>query len=422
MDGFAAYIPVLAAMSVLMTLSAFFSCSEAAYFSLSQDDRKVLQHGGHFAQIVLRLSQNSDKILNTVLFGNLIVNLLTFTLSSITAFQLQRQGHPELAGTFALGSLFGVILFCEVLPKNFGVLFPRAFSVIAAYPLSLFVMLLQPLLPVLQLANILSRRVLCPHFTPEPYLRVSDLERAVGMSGEDAALLKREQRVLQNIVSLSDIRAEELMRPRTMIRTFRPPLSFNEMLEAGQGKLPHSGYCLLTEPDSDEIVSGLCLTRLSAHTLETDWEQQFKPLIYVPWSASVADCFDKLHQQHGDVAAVVNEYGETIGVLTFDDIIETVFTRERGRSRRLLNQVEIKRLGKDAWLLNDLTSLRRLHRQFGISFDEYSSVTVGGLIREILERLPRKDDRCRVGTLEFFVADISEENGLTVEMRTENSV
>lgn len=417
LEEFAAYIPSLTAMFILMTFSAFFSCSEAAFFSLSQEDRKKLQSGGRFAQDVLHLSQHSDNLLNTILFGNLLVNLLTFTLSTITVFQLQRQGHPELAAFFAVASLLTVILFCEVMAKNLGVLFPRFFALAAVKPLTFIVLLLKPFLPFLSKINILSRRVLCPNFTSEPYLRIGDLERAVEMSGEDSVLLKREQRVLQNLVSLSDLRAEELMRPRTMLKIFHPTISFQEWLETIRGKLPMSGYCLLTEKDSDEIAAALNLTHLPAQALESEWEQNFKPVIYVPWAASVADCLDKLHQKKHSVAVVVNEFGETIGILTLDDIIETIFTREQGRSRRLLNQMEIKRIGKDLWQLNGLTGLRRLERRFGVSFDAYSSVTVGGLIREILERLPKKGDRCSVGPLDFFVTETTEEHGLTVEMK-----
>jgi CBS domain containing-hemolysin-like protein len=154
--------------------------------------------------------------------------------------------------------------------------------------------------------------------------------------------------------------------------------------------------------------------------LEADsaWENQFEPIIYVPWSSSVAEVFDRLQRENRNVAVVINEFGETVGILTLDDIIETIFTREQGRSRRLLNQIELKRIAPERWQLNGLTSLRRLQRKFGVSFDGYSSLTVGGLIREMLERLPKTGDICRVGSLEFHVMEVSEDNDLTVHMIT----
>ncbi len=399
-----------------MALSAFFSCSEAAFFSLSQSDRAALKSRGRLGDQAVQLLASPEKLLNSILLGNLVVNLLTFTFSTILALRLKEDGHVELAGIMAVGVLLGVIFFCEVMPKNFGVAAPQFFALLFCLPIFFLVRFLQPALPVLQRTNILSRRLFCPRFRPEPYLRVSDLERAVEMSGDDATLLKREQRVLQNIVSLSDVRAEELMRPRSMIRIFRPPIRFEQILEQLHGKIPKSGYCLLTESDSDEVAFALCLTRLSASDLEDAWEKQFEPIIYVPWSSSVAATFDRLTIEGRDVAVVVNEFGETIGILTLDDIVETVFTREQGRSRRLLNRMELKRLDRNRWQVNGLTSLRRLHRKFGVSFDDYSSLTVGGLVREVLERLPRVNDVCHIGPLEFRIVDVTDENDCLIQM------
>jgi CBS domain containing-hemolysin-like protein len=414
-------MPAFGAMFVLMVLSAFFSCCEAAFFSLGQTDRSMLKTGGSVARLAHRLLENSERLLNSILLGNLSINLLTFTISSIVAFRLQHQGRADLAGLIVFGSLLAVILFCEVLPKNVGVLAPRFFVLLWAVPLSLIVRFLQPVLPILQVTNILSRRLFCPHFSVEPYLRIGDLERAVEKSGEDATLLKREQRVLQNIVLISDIRAEELMRPRSLLKMFHPPVSFEQILESLQGKLPRSGYCLLTEPDSDEIAAALSFIRFPMLSADAAWENQFEPIIYVPWSSSVAEVFDRLQRENRNVAVVVNEFGETVGILTLDDIIETIFTREQGRSRRLLNQIEVKRIAPECWQLNGLTSLRRLQRKFGVSFDGYSSLTVGGLIREMLERLPKTGDICQIDSLEFHVMEVSEENDLTVHMITKGN-
>lgn len=409
-------IPEFAALLALMLLSAFFSTSEAAFFSLSQSDKRELGRNGALARLAVRLTSNTESLLNSVLLGNLIVNLLTFTLSTILALKLQNAGHSTLAGLIAVGTLLGVILFCEVMPKSLGVIAPKPFALLLAFPISIVVRFFRPVLPLLQKTNILSRRLFCPNFVPESHLRIGDLERAVEMSGEDAALLKREQRVLQNIVSLSDIRAEELMRPRSMIRVFRPNITFEQILDALHGKLPRSGYCILTESDSDEIASVLSFTRLTPNAIDS-WQEHFEPIIFIPWSSPTAEAFERLRQAKSEVAVVVNEFGETVGILTMDDIIETIFTREQGRSRRLLDRMELKKTGPNTWHVNELTSLRRLHRKFGLSSKGYTSLTVGGLLREILERFPRKGDTCTCHDFQFTVVDSDDENGMTVLLK-----
>jgi CBS domain containing-hemolysin-like protein len=355
-------------------------------------------------------------VLYTVLLGNLLVTLLFFTLSSFIAFRLGEAGHANLAWGVGVGSLFIMIIVADVLPKNLGVVAPQFFSLLTCVPLSIFIRILQPAIPVMSFLNLLTRRLFFSNFAPEPYLRVGDLERAVALSGNDAALLKREQRSLQNIVALSDMEAAELMRPRSWLKTFRPPISFEQILTELNGTLPRSGYCLVTEPNSDEIVAALSLTRLPADVLETAWEKQFEDVIYVPWSTSVAEVFDRLQQADRKVAVVVNEFGETIGVITIDDIITILFTREQGRSRGLLDRRELKLIGNNRWQLTGLTSLRTLERRFDVSFRKYSSLTVGGLLREVLERLPRIGDMCRIETLHFHVVALDEDYSLNVHL------
>ena len=419
LDTLVSHITALAVMLILLMFSAFFSCSEAAFFSLSQTARRALAEKGKLGSLVQKLSERPERLLNSILLGNLFVNLLFFTISAIVALRLGE--HSALAWGFGIVSLLIIIIFGEILPKNLGVTAPQFFVMLACVPLSLLVRVFQPVLPMLSFLNILSRRLFYPDFVPEPYLRAGDLERAVALSGDDAALLKREQRSLQNIVSLSEIEAAELMRPRSWLKMFRPPVSFEHVLSELGGTLPRSGYCLLTEPDSDEIVAALSLARTTAENLEKEWEKQFEHVIYVPWSASVADVFDHLQQSNRKIAVVVNEFGETIGIISIDDIISMLFTREQGRSRGLLDCQELKLIGSNRWHVTGLTSLRTLERKFNVSFRQYSSLTVGGLLREILERFPQNGDVCRVETLQFHVMDTEEESGLLVLLVTEPS-
>jgi CBS domain containing-hemolysin-like protein len=200
------------------------------------------------------------------------------------------------------------------------------------------------------------------------------------------------------------------------LKTFKPPVQFNEIAAELQSHSAGGDYCFLTEPHSDEITAVINYSRLVPTELEGDWEKLAEPVIYVPWSTSVAEVFEKLQKENRQNAVVVNELGETVGVITFDDIIETIFTREQGRSRRLLNRSELRRLEQNRWQLTGLTSLRLLQRKFGTAFDGYSSLTVGGLLREKLKRLPRVGDVCQVESLQFNVVAVENDLELVVHL------
>ena len=419
MTALLAHTPTFAAMFVLMVASAMFSASEAAFFSLSREDRRRLAERGRLGNLAAGLCEHPERLLHSILFGNLIVNLLAFTLSAWIAFRLHASGHSELAGLVAVCSLVVVILFCEILPKDLAVLAPQFVAVVFVLPISFVIQLLRPIFPLLNTINVLSRRLFWPNFEPEARLHIGDLEKAVELSRNDASLLKREQRVLQNIVSLSELCAEELMWPRALLKVFKPPVSFEHITEEFQGKLPPGGFLLISEPGSDEISSAVSLIRRADVLRETIWQSDSEPIHYIPWSVSVAVAFEQLCRNQKEIAAVLNEFGETIGVLTIDDILRTLFTREQGRSRRLLDRFEIERFGQNCWRVNSLTGLRQLKRKFGVVLPAHSSVTVGGLLHEVLERLPHQGDVCRFGPFEFSVIEVTIADDPVIELRFE---
>lgn len=400
----------LAAMGVLVFFSAFFSSSEAALFYLSRPERRKLAAGNRPQRIAARLLAEPGRLMTAVLFWNLVVNLTYFAIASIISIRLEEYDRTK-AVSFAVGSLLVIIFFSEMLPKSLAVLQPGRLAALVAIPMAAMVRLLSPVLPGLRLANLLSRRLLWPRFRPEPYLRVGDLERAVQLSTSDAALLEQEQRVLQNVVLLSDIRAEELMRPRIQFLSFRPPVSLGDL----KGRMPRSGYLLVTEPDSDEVAAAIPLRSLSNIPGE-HLEYHAEAVVYVPWCTTVAEALEVMQREDRQVAAVVNEFGETVGILTFDDVLDTIFSRSPSRSQRLLERVPIRQVAPGTWQVTGMTSLWRLVRHFNVQRPASKSVTVAGVVQEMLERLPQAGDQCRWGPFRLEVLEVPERGQLLVEL------
>ena len=402
---------MLVAMGVLILCSAFFSSSEAALFYLSRQQRLRLAAGNRAQRITAALLSDPDRLLTAVLFWNLMVNVAYFAIASVKSIELESEGHRTEAGVFAVGSLLIIIFFSEMLPKSVAVMKPRAMATLVAIPLAASVRLLDPVLPVLRMANVVSLRVLWPTFQPEPYLRVGDLERAVELSTSDAATVQQEQTVLQSIVSYSEMRADELMRPRTQFLAFKPPVSLADL----EGKVTPSGYLLVTEPESDEVSGAIALRELSNVPTER-LEDYAEPVAYVPWCTSVAEVLETMQRGQRRVAAVINEYGETIGILTFDDVLDTIFSHAPSRSERLLRRVPIRQVAPDTWIVTGMTSLWRLVRHFQVQRPASKSVTVAGVVQETLERLPNPGDECSWGPFHFRVIEVPEHGQLTVEL------
>ena len=424
------HISTLFLMLLATSVSAFCSAGEAVFFSLSGHDRRQFQSGSRLQRMAANLAAKSGKLLPAILLWNLTANLTIFACSSITAIDLQKKGHATEAGLFAFVTLFGVIIFCEIIPKSLGVTLPRRLAPLMALPLSLLTRFVEPVIPWLEHINLLSQRLFFPNLKPEPFLRVSDLERMIeltpsqgrGARGEergtrdegslksearspksDAFLLRREQQVLRNIVGLSDASAEEMMRPRTRLRMFKPPVTLVSL----QGNVPSGGYLLITEPDTDEIASAIPLDRFTGATHDNTetvvWDEQSNPVVYVPWRMKASHVLEILQQEKKEVAAVVNEYGETIGILTFDDLVYSIFALVPSRMRLLFKQAPVRRNGEGRWLVSTMTTLRRIERFFHIELPEHEPSTVGGILEETLERFPQEADECDWGPFHWRV-------------------
>lgn len=406
------FIPLIVAMMALAAGSAFFSCSEAALFSLQSDDRRTLKNGPLSGQVALRLLELPDRLLTAILFWNLIINIVYFALASVISIRLEREGLRTEAGTVALVSLLAIIVFSEMVPKTIGVLMPRLLSQTLSLPLAGAVRAFDPIAPIFGAINRAVRRLLFPNFQTEPYLALRDLEQAITVSTADEELAALERLALQNIVLLSDQRADELMRPRKQYQSFSPPVSLEDL----GGRPTRSGYVLVTEADSDEITGAIALNYLP--TVPRNQLEKFaKPVIYVPWCATAASVFDELQSQKQEVAAIVNEMGETVGIVTLEDLLEYVFADQASRSARLLETSPIHQLGDNLWQVTGMATLRRLGREFDVVLPVMKSTTVAGVVQEGLQRLPEVGDQFEWEIFSIEVIEAEPQENLLVHLR-----
>ena len=403
--------PWLLAMAILIGLSAFFSASEAALFSLPWQQRSRMTEGSPGQRACATLLVTPDRLLTAVLFWNLVINMCYFAITAHLGLQLQENMGASTTVLFSVASLLMLIFFSEMLPKSLAVLRPAWLTSLVGIPLVLFVRLTDPLIPFLRFCQLVNQRLFWPRFEAEPLLDIADVDRAVELSTEDAQLAEREQRTLHHIIQLSEARVDEWMRPRRQFLSFPPPVSLSDL----EGKVPPSSYLLVTELESEEIQSAIPLKTITGIP-DRHLEHHGTPVLHVPWAASVADTLQQMHDRQRQVAAVVNEFGETIGVLTMEDILDTLFRDEPSRSGRLLNRTAIEQVEPSCWHVMGMTSIRRLARHFKVTLPESRGVTVAGVLQDLLARLPEGDDQCDWGPFHFRVLETPARGHLRVEL------
>ena len=412
MDLLRQYASWLAVMALLLACSAFFSGSEAALFYLGRFDRRRLAAGNRAQRIAAALLAEPDRLLTAILFWNLLVNLSFFTLGSIVSLRRQQAGRSTVAGALALGAMVAIIVFGELLPKSLAVMRPAALAPVVAIPLRVLVGLLDPALArlppgnaavaALALAGVRAASRTCTSAT---------WSGPCGMSTADAALVEQEQKVLESIVALSETRADELMR-----RACRSPCSGRpSRWPTWAGACRRAGTCWCRSRTATRWprpcrLAGLY--RLPAEHLE----QAAQPVVYVPWSTTAAEVLDRLQRQGRRVAAVVNEFGETIGIITLDDLLEGIFSQTPSPSEPLLRRPPIRQVRPGVWHVTGMTGVRQLIRCFDRPGLPTKSVTVGGVVQEVLERLPQRGDECRWGPYQLKVLDVPARGRLLLEL------
>ncbi len=226
----------------------------------------------------------------------------------------------------------------------------------------------------------------------------------------------QEHIVLGNIISLSTITASEWMRPRKRLRALVPPITLDNL----RGLEAIDEYVLVTDPRGDDIVGAIGLSEL--HELPAgDLQRAAKRVAVVPWCASLANVMESLQQTSTDVAAIVNEHGETIGVITLQDVWDAVFMPAPTRAERLLESDPIVQVGHNTMRVNGIINLSTLEKRLNIDLPESVHATIAGVVQEQLERLPMNQDRCTWGPLEIEVLEADAEAGLSLLIKKRES-
>ena len=311
------WLPGVVAMCCLVLASGFFSGSETAIFYLSRDELRSLQIGRSRERLVAALLRDPDRLLTAILFWNLLINLTFFAVSVATARRLMDHELPAAAGLVSVLSLAGIIVFGEVLPKGLAVAFRRPIAILVGWPLAVSVRVLDPVAPGLRGATRSLRRVFWPRLTREPYLEVDDLEKAIEFSNVGKDVIRREQQVLHNILDLSEMTVEEVMRPRGTYDVWAPPVHREDV----RGRLNDTDYLLIQDDAPDSISAAVPLNALPAIP-PLNIEACGETVIHVPWCAPLSSTLEQMRSNLVSLAAVVNEYGETVGVLTYEDLVD----------------------------------------------------------------------------------------------------
>lgn len=391
LEATATWLPGSIAMGCLILCSGFFSASETAFFYLTHDQIRDFGNGSMRQRVVSRLMSNPDRLLSAVLFWNLLINLMYFAVSVVVVHRLSNAGLNLAGGAFGIVSLLFMILAGEVVPKSTAVVFRTQLAPLAAVPLAASVRLLDSILPRMEALSAAARRWLWPDLEHEPVLSTSDLEQAIEASRGSAEVGVAEQHVLRNVLELSDVKAEELMRPRGMYASIEAPVT-----QAALGQVePRTDVVAVIDPGHERVVGAIAIDALVGPVSDRIGSL-VEDVVTVPWCGSLISTLQLMRKEYARVAVVVSEYDLPVGIITYSDIMDAILLPQTGRTKRLLKREPVVQVGPDRFEVEGITTLRYLNKRVGLDHDSEldASLTVAGLLQDELHEVPTTGKSC----------------------------
>jgi CBS domain containing-hemolysin-like protein len=397
--------PVWIAAAVLLGLSAFFAATETAFFSLTDAERE------RASPRVTRLLADPQALLVTVLLGNLLVNVLFFSLAADFVPLAQA---PESA-LVALVSLLAVVLLGELLPKAVAIQARERVAALSAAPLAVVVALTRPLRVLLQRMLELCLRALGPLARDETGVSADTLAEVLEHSAHAGLIDLREADLLAEVVELEGIRCAEILTPRVdmILLDLDDRDEERRWFQVARALSKRLTWMPVVRGGADEVV-GLVRLRDVLARPEDRLEALVQPVVFVPALASVLDLLRVLRSAQSAEAIVVDEYGGTAGIVTLENVFEEIVGDLRVEGER--EAPAVTALGDGRFRVSGELSIRDWNEQFGRAVVPEGFETVGGLVAALLGRIPRADDRVESGGLAIVVLSVRGRRVESVEM------
>jgi len=379
---------LFAALVATLLASAFFSIAETAMMAVNRYRlRHRAQKGARGAKLVLSLLAQTDKLLGVILLGNTLVAAAAATMTAVITKRLFGEGQLALAlGTIAIS--FALLVFSEITPKVIGAAHADRLAPIVSYVLAPMLKLATPVvwfvnLFVQALLKLLAIRPADPGHSP---LTQEEL-RSLVLEGQ--YLRGKHRAMLANLLDLDSVQVDDVMTPRSLIEAIDLTAKSAQLVE----QLVNSYHTRLLayEDELDNVVGVIHVKQvlrlkqgdeLDAAQLRTI----LRPPYFIPAGTPLLAQLQQFQATQQRLGLVVDEYGELLGLVTLEDILEEIvgeFTTQSPGGAE-----SFQRDPDGSVVVDGMASLRMLNRKLGTDFPLDGPKTLNGLIVEQLGEIP----------------------------------
>jgi putative hemolysin len=402
----------LLGLGILFVFSAFFSGSETALMSMDRLRVKYLvQKKRRGAGKLDALLARPDHLLGAILVGNNLVNIAASVFA--TTFFVGLYGERgELFTILILTPL--LLILAEVCPKTYAAQYPEKVSFAVLRPILVVMGLLAP---VVWLVTGVSRAL--THFLrgeeARPIISEDEIRSMITVGEETGVVAKEQRRMLHGVFELSQIRARDVMIPRTEVVGIDLGTPFAEVLRLSQ-QARHSRFPVYEE-SLDNVVGVIHskdILNFVDRPREFSLREIARPPYFVPESKPIETLLQSFRKRRVHLAVVVDEYGGVEGIVTLEDIVEEIVGEIQDEYDE--EAVLIRELAPGRYLVDGSASLRTINRRFGLHLSEEHANTLAGFLLRAMGTIPAEGDSCQSDGTVFTVRKVVDRRVEEIEM------
>jgi len=384
-------IVTIAAVALLIVLSAFFSGSETALTAASRARMHALAlEGNERARKVNRLLAAPERIIGTVLLGNNLVNILASALT--TSLLVRTLGDVGVAyATVVMTAL--IVIFAEVLPKTYALAFPDRISLSVAPVMQTLIVVFKPLTMAVEY---IVRQVL--KLTPtkaddEANILAAheEIRGTIELQTKEGAVARHDADMLGGVLDLRDLQVADIMVHRTKMETIDADEPIQEIID----ELLRSQYTRVPiwKDEPENIVGVLHTKDLLSALGRAGWDVSKLDIMsfavepwFVPDTTGLKDQLNQFLKRKAQMALVVDEYGEVQGLITLEDILEEIVGQIADEHDT--HEAAIRPQPDGTVNVDGTVAIRDLNRHMNWNLPDEEATTIAGLVIHEAQTIP----------------------------------
>ncbi len=381
----------LVLFGVLILLSAFFSSSETALFSMQKVRLKsIVDDEVSGAKIVADLLDQPAKLLSTILLGNNLVNVAAAAIATTLAIKYLPEDQGVLVATICTTVI--LLIFSEIVPKTIATQHPEKLSLTFAQPLRILSWVLSPLVIILSSLATFFSKIMGGSSIRKTFFSVNEIRTMISAGQQEGEVKESEAELLHDVFEFFNLTVREVMvaRPDVVAIEHGSTLTDfrNLFLESPRSRFP------VFEESMDNVV-GILVTKevFQAQTLTTVNEHSHidelvRPAFFTPDTKQIHDLLNEMRRTNNQMAIVVDEFGGTAGIVTFAGLAEEI-VGEMGDELFPIEK-EYQKIDNNTFLIDGSMQIDEANSELELGLPENADYdTVAGFTLSLLGHIPK---------------------------------